>query len=108
MRAEGWAGRKRGRVVRNGEVPLSRNPRIPGPSDVEARVSYPLAAFATRKKRGRRDGRRPAPHTPPPTVDKKWGWSDCTNRPGNRKGQSPAKLGPRPSAMPAGLPSFRE
>jgi len=39
--------------VRNGEVPLSRNPRIPGPSDVEARVSYPLAAFATHKKRGR-------------------------------------------------------
>ena len=39
--------------MRNGEVPLSRNPRIPGPSDVEARVSYPLAAFATHKKRGR-------------------------------------------------------
>ena len=39
--------------MRNGEVPLSRNPRIPGPSDVEARVSYPLAAFVTHKKRGR-------------------------------------------------------
>jgi hypothetical protein len=38
--------------VRNGEVPLSRNPRIPGPSDVEARVSYPLALYITHKKAG--------------------------------------------------------
>ena len=38
--------------MRNGEVPLSRNPRIPGPSDVEARVSYPLALFITHKKAG--------------------------------------------------------
>src|SRR5215204_728227 len=108
MRAEGWAGRKRGRVVRNGEVPLSRNPRIPGPSDVEARVSYPLAAFATRKKRGRRDGRRPAPHTPPPPWTRSGGGLIVRTAPGIEKGQSPAKLGPRPSAMPAGLPSFRE
>jgi len=41
--------------VRNGEVPLSRNSRIPGPSDIEARVSYPLAVFVTHKKRGREE-----------------------------------------------------
>ena len=41
--------------MRNGEVPLSRNSRIPGPSDIEARVSYPLAVFVTHKKRGREE-----------------------------------------------------
>src|SRR5215217_2420319 len=35
----------------------------PGPSDVEVRVSYPLAAFATHKKRGR-DGKRREPAGP--------------------------------------------
>ena len=38
--------------MRNGEVPLSRNPRIPSPSYVEAIVSYPQALFITHKKAG--------------------------------------------------------
>ena len=37
--------------MRNGEVPLSRNPRIPSPSYVEAIVSYPQALFITHKGR---------------------------------------------------------
>src|SRR5215208_7608451 len=49
----------------------------------------PASSVRYTQKRGRRDGRRRAPHTPP-TVDKKWGWSDCTNRSGNKKGQSPS------------------
>src|SRR5215212_7646708 len=50
----------------------------------------------------------PAPHTHPPPWTRSGGGLIVRTAPGIEKGQSPAKLGPRPSAMPAGLPSFRE
>src|SRR5215212_5730382 len=124
-----------GSEVYGGCVPSSQ-PRSTGPSDVEARVSYPLAAFATHKKRGR-EGKflgffekksRPLPPSPienhslspaascrhPQKRDRQmggcrplddspyrlgisWGWSDCTNRPGNKKDQS-FVIGPRHAA----------
>jgi len=48
----GWSKEGPGSEVHGGCVPSSQPP-CPGPSDVEARVSYPLAAFVTHKKRGR-------------------------------------------------------
>jgi len=35
-----------------------------------------------------------------------WGWSDCTNRPGNKKGQS-FVIGPRPALEEPGWPRRR-
>src|SRR5215217_8435681 len=48
----GWSKEGPGSEVHGGCVPSSQ-PTSSGPSDVEARVSYRLAAFATHKKRGR-------------------------------------------------------
>ena len=50
--------------MRNGEVPLSRNPRIPGPSSKKTTVTLPPPVFATRKKAG-------APKSPGSVVS--WG-----------------------------------
>jgi hypothetical protein len=81
--------------VRNGGCVPSSQPPCTGPSDVEARVSYPLAEFATHKKRGR-EGKflgffekksRPLPYKKPQSLSR-------------RQLSPPAKDGPADGRMP--------
>jgi len=55
--------------VRNGGCVPSSQPPCTGPSDVDARVSYPLAAFATHEKRGREERKQRLCRIPGPRLN---------------------------------------